>query len=149
MTLLAILTLMGASMNSSMAAKPAPKTTTLATGPMVTVDTCRVANHTDQAVDVFMELCIAPTDNSASADCIDISPTGVGNPAPVVGTLAPGHFEINLATRVLAGFTYTCELTHSGSAGDISGMACGLVTASTSTCMPLQAHQHRSKFLAG
>ena len=137
--------LLWALVNPAMAAKPVTVTVTevkLTAGPMVQIQTCRVANHTDQAIAVFMELCFAPKDNSAQAQCFDVSPTGTGDPAPVVGLLAPGHYE---PTTILktdgVTTTHTCELTYTGAPGDITGMACGSITATNTNtaCVPLQA----------
>ena len=132
--------LLGILANSKMAAKPASDIK-LSAGPMVNIETCRVANHTNQAINVFMEYCRAPVDNSAPAECFDFSPTGVGDPAPVVGILAPGHFQPSgLAIKTDLAFSLTCELTYPGKPGDITGMVCGTIdSVGTTACVPLQA----------
>ena len=132
--------LLGALANSTMAAKPSSDIK-LSAGPMVRIQTCRIANHTGQAIEVFFEFCLALKDNSAPAQCFDLSPTGVVDPAPVAGILASGHY-VNTKTfkTSSATTTQTCELTYSGDPGDITGMACGIVIASGPTvCVPLLA----------
>lgn len=130
--------LLGVLANAAMAAKPASEIK-LSAGPMENITTCRVAKHTDQAIEVFMEYCFGLRNNTAPAECFDVSPTGVSDPAPVLGTLAPGHFDIS-GTKADSTYSVTCELTYAGGPGDITGMLCGIINAGgTTACVPLQA----------
>ena len=138
--LITIFVLLGTLVNSAMAAKPVREAplVTLTAGPIDNWTTCKVANHTDQAIEVFMNICIAPTDNSGPIECWDIGPFGSGDPAPIATLLAPGHYEPSGIISKPAGLTSTtCEITYSGDPGDITGMMCGTV-ATNFTCFQMQ-----------
>jgi hypothetical protein len=63
MKLLIVITafvLLGTFANSAMAAKPVPiQEITLTAGPIDLIASCDVANHTDQAIEVYMNVCEA------------------------------------------------------------------------------------------
>ena len=81
--ILTAIVLLGTLVNSAMAAKPA-KEITLTAGPLGGWDECVVANNTDQAIEVFMNVCLAPKDNSAPIECYDIFSGGSSKTASYV-----------------------------------------------------------------
>jgi len=135
--------LLGTLVNSAMAAKRSPEVT-LSAGPIYDLRTCDVANHTDQTIEVFMNICRALKDNSAPIECFDFSPGGNGDPAPVAGFIAPGHYQSALAFKHDPTYSYSCELTYKGDPGDMTGMMCGLTQSNLVgdpqfyACFPLQ-----------
>lgn len=137
--LITVFVLLGTLINSAMAAKPVPlEEITLTAGQLDHFISCDVANHTDQAIEVFMNACIAPIDNSGPIVCWDISPTGSGDEAPIADSIAPGHFKRGeLIFRPEVPSSVSCEITYTGDPGDITGTMCGL-TSTYFTCLPLQ-----------
>lgn len=138
--LITIFVLLGTLVNSAMAAKPVREAplVTLTAGPVDTWTTCKVANHTDQTIEVFMNICVAAKDNTSPIECWDIGPSGTGDPAPYATLLAPGHYEPPEFALKYVGVTRTCELTYTGAPGDITGTFCGLTAANTTACFQMQ-----------
>lgn len=119
---------------SAVAAKPQQSEwVELRAGPMDRLS-CRVANHTNADLEILLQLCVAPSNNTAPADCIDIGPEA--DP----GTLSPGHYHPEVAIKIEEGQSVSCRFAYLGFPGDAGGVACGGDYASTdSSCMPLQA----------
>lgn len=134
-----VFVLLGTLANSAMAAKPVqPKEITLSAGLFDIITSCDVANNTDQAIGVFMNVCIAPIDNSVPMTCWDIGPSNVGTEAPVADSIAPGHFrrgEMIFKPEIPS--SLSCEITYTGDPGDITGTLCGF-TNTYYACLPLQ-----------
>jgi hypothetical protein len=140
--LITVFVLLGTLANTAMAAKPrpepTPETITLTAGLVDIITSCDVANHTDQAIEVFMNVCEAPLDNSAPIECWDIGPSLNGGPAPVADSIDPGHYrkgELLFKTDPPA--SLSCEITYTGFPGDITGTMCGF-TNTYYSCLPLQ-----------
>ena len=140
--LITVFVLLGTLVNSVMAAKPVHKATliTLSAGPVDEVTTCKVANQTDQAIDVFMNICQAANDNSGPIDCRDIGPgfdQDSSFPAPASSVLLPGHYEPPEFAIAFVRVTRNCEITYLGYPGDITGTMCGTVSGNF-TCFQMQ-----------
>ena len=133
-----VFVLLGTLVNSAMAAKPVQQQEiTLSGGPIHSIYSCDVANHTDQSIDVFMNYCEALTNNTGTITCWDVSPNGSGEQAPILDAIAPGHYRAG-EVKVITASSLTCEITYTGDPGDITGNVCGLTAALDTACFALQ-----------
>ncbi len=87
-----IATWLGVFAISAMAAKPNAEIRLIAGPHTGFFGLCTIANNTDRQIDVSLEFCNAPIDNSATVLCEGLGPVSQGLPS--LFQIGPGYYQI-------------------------------------------------------